>query len=291
MNQLIRICDVFDIRFLQIKYNDDEGDACAPTNAKEIGMSTTCCISITGMTCGACSAAIVQKLEAIAGVHRASVSLLLARATVSYETTGTLATSPTNLIEAIHKAGYGATLERRDATETIKRLDQTRQLLELRQAMSSASICSTVIVVLEYLPTLAGLKEATSHNSLSLVWIAVMLATKVQVYDAWQLHVRAWSCSGRKMTMDTLLSLSLLIGLGLAILQATLQDGQYSIAYASSGSLLTIVILAGRYLETVLKRESYRNIAMLFELQSEKEMYQLVESEVRLFGDPFQTWR
>lgn len=91
--------------------------------------------------------------------------------------------------------------------------------------------------------------------------------------------------------MDTLLSLSLLIGLGLAILQATLQDGQYSIAYASSGSLLTIVILAGRYLETVLKRESYRNIAMLFELQSEKEMYQLVESEVRLFGDPFQTWR
>lgn len=80
--------------------------------------------------------------------------------------------------------------------------------------------------------------------------------------------------------MDNLLSLSLALGLGLVILQGILGQERSSIAYASSGSFLTIVFLAGRYLEGVLKRESHRNLVALCELQVEKEKYQIIHSKV-----------
>lgn len=274
INQLIKICDAFDIRFLPIKCNDDEGDACASASTNEKGTSGTCRITIAGMTCSACSSTITQQIEAVDGVHRASVSLALARGTVSYNASET---TPAPLVSAVQKAGYEATLEGLDALGTVERLDQTQELHDLRQAISSASTFSTMIVGLEYMLALMQSKGVVPCPPQLLAWIALLLAFKVQVFDARSIHIQA--CV-QKMTMDTLLSLSLLLGLGLALLQALLQQERNSKVYASSGSFLIIVILAGRYLEAVLKRESYRNLATLYELQTEKKMYWLVKSEV-----------
>ncbi|CAG5184570.1 uncharacterized protein ALTATR162_LOCUS10975 [Alternaria atra] len=76
--------------------------------------------------------------------------------------------------------------------------------------------------------------------------------------------------------MDTLLSLSLIVGLGLSILQVT--SGTLTISsqpYASSGSFLTVVILAGRYLEAVIRREGNAHLIALYEMKKEKETYQI----------------
>lgn len=277
MKELIKICDVFDIRFLQVKYNDDEGEACAPASADEDTKSITSHLTIDGMTCSACSLAITQQLEALVGVHRASVSLALARATISYDFSKI---TPASLIGAVQKAGYDATLENLDALGTIERLNQTQDLHDMRQAISSASVCSTTIALLNYIP--AVIKHCANYPYFTsfLVWIALLLAFKVQVSSAWPIHSRAWSSGRRKMTMETLLSLSLLLGLGLALFKASAQETQKSIAYASSSSFLTIVVLSGRYLEAVLKRESHRNLVTLYELKAERELYRLVNSEV-----------
>ncbi|KAJ4363615.1 hypothetical protein N0V83_009911 [Neocucurbitaria cava] len=84
--------------------------------------------------------------------------------------------------------------------------------------------------------------------------------------------------------MDTLLSMSLLLGLFLTTLQSFVQVTPGARYYASSGSFLTVVILAGKYLEAVLRKEGNSNLAALYELQAEKETYRFSQSNVAVPG-------
>ena len=278
MNRIITACDAFDLHFLEIRYNDAE-DSCAPAQIQGLTESETCRISIDGMTCGACSAAITKELESVNGVFRASVSLALGRATISYDTR---LTTTNHLLQAIQDAGYDGTVGERSSHETIERLRQSDQLRSLRGTISSASLCAMVILALEYMPLFSpkGTLLATQYNIVS--WIILLLATRVQLWDAWSIHARAWSGQSRvAATMDTLLSLSLILGLGLAILQTSFGSfGASAQSYASSGSFLTVVILGGKYLEAVLQRESNMHLIALYEIQTEKEKYQLLESTI-----------
>lgn len=276
MNQLIKICDAFDISFLQIKYNDDDEEAgsCAPANIHRDTGSKSCHIAITGMTCSACASSIVQQLEGLDGVNRASVSLAIGRATVSYRTS---AIAPEALVEAVKEMGYAATAEE-DVSKTLAHLNQSSELLGLKQALSSASIYSSLIMGLDYMQLSTGSSASLQRSS---AFVALLLAAKVQILDIWAIHVQAWPRAGRRrMTMETLLSLSLLLGMGLALLQSCFGQQRESLAYASSGSFLTIVILAGKYLEAVFRKDSNRNLAALYELQAEREVYRLADKDV-----------
>lgn len=279
MNRLIHVCDTFDFRFLQIKYNDDEGDACAPAElAEEKSTSETCRISIDGMTCSACTSSITSHLERIEGVFRASVSLALGRATVSYDT---VLTTPKEMVAAIQDAGYDADLGAKSVDETIDRLRQFYELHDLKAAVSSASVCSMLIMGLEYMPALSLNGRSSPKVRYILACLVLLLAIRVQIWDGRSIHMRAWIRRGKqRANMDTLLSLSLLLGLGLAVLQLVVGSSENMQSHASSGSFLTIVILAGKYLEAILKRESNSNLAALYELQTEKETYRLTGTNV-----------
>lgn len=279
MNQLIKICDAFDISIFQIKYNDDDEErgACAPASIKRDTGSKSCHIAIIGMTCGACASSIVQRLEELDGVDRAGVSLAIGRATVSYRAS---VIALETVIEAVREMGYAASAGE-DVSKTLAHLNQSSELLGLKQALSSASICSSLILVLEYLQLSVGSSVSSSCLKRVSTYAALLLAAKVQVLDIWPIHAQAWSRPGRrKLTMETLLSLSLLLGMGLALLQSCVGRKRESLAYASSGSFLTIVILAGKYLEAVFRKESNRNLAALYELQAEREVYRLADTDV-----------
>ncbi|KAF2034806.1 hypothetical protein EK21DRAFT_55193 [Setomelanomma holmii] len=69
-----------------------------------------------------------------------------------------------------------------------------------------------------------------------------------------------------------------MLGFGLIVLQTnTGSFGNYQ-SYALTCSLLAVVILAGRYMEIVLRRESNSHLSALYEIQTEKEKYQPYES-------------
>lgn len=70
---------------------------------------------ITGMTCAACSARVEKAVSALDGVESCSVSLL----TNSMGVTGNA--SDSEIIEAVVKAGYGASLKLAKKTDTVKR--------------------------------------------------------------------------------------------------------------------------------------------------------------------------
>lgn len=279
MNRLIKACDTFDFRFFQIKYNDDEKeDSCAPIDRDEKTDFGSCRISIGGMTCGACVSSITKELESINGVFRASVSLALGRASVSYDP---MLTSTEQLLEAVRGVGYDATLGERSVEETIERLRQSHELEHLRVAISSGSVCASIILALEYAGNLTVFGHLSPLVTVTMPWILLGLAFRVQVWDAWAIHSRAWGGQNKQAaTMDTLLSMSLLVNLCLSTLHAVVRTSLDTHHYASSGSFLTVVILAGKYLEAVLRRESNSNLAALYELHAEKETYRFSQSNV-----------
>ena len=65
---------------------------------------------VTGMTCSACSAHVEKAVNKLEGVNRAEVSLMTNSMTVDYDE-GAL--SPDAIIQAVVRAGYGASLPRK----------------------------------------------------------------------------------------------------------------------------------------------------------------------------------
>ncbi|KAF2711408.1 heavy metal translocatin [Pleomassaria siparia CBS 279.74] len=282
MNRLIKACDVFDFRLVHIKYNDDERGSCAPIESEEGTNFGMCRISIDGMTCGACVSSVTKELESLHGVFRVGVSLALGRASVSYDPTFT---GSKQLLEAIRGIGYDATLGERSINETIERLRQSQELEQLRVAISSASICATIILALEYLEILSVFDTSPPVVPRTQKLVLLCLAFRVQIWDAWSIHLRAWTGKSRQTaTMDTLLSISLLLGICLTTIQSPLQTSSDARYYVSSGSFLTVIILAGKYLEAILRKESNSNLAALYELQTETEIYWFSQSKVAVPG-------
>ncbi len=64
-------------------------------------------LNVTGMSCAACSAHVEKALNKTPGVSQAVVSLMTNSATVTYDEN---TVSPPQLIEAVEKSGYGASL-------------------------------------------------------------------------------------------------------------------------------------------------------------------------------------
>ncbi len=67
-------------------------------------MSDTVTLTVTGMTCQHCVAAVREALQAVEGVQEAEVSLADNRATVKGQA------DPAALIAALQESGYTATL-------------------------------------------------------------------------------------------------------------------------------------------------------------------------------------
>ncbi len=64
-------------------------------------------LNVTGMSCAACSAHVEKALGKTAGVHQAAVSLMTNSASVTFDEN---TVTPAQLIEAVEKSGYGASI-------------------------------------------------------------------------------------------------------------------------------------------------------------------------------------
>src|SRR3954447_16116201 len=85
----------------------------------------TISILVTGMTCAACQARVQRTLQKQPAVEDAGVNLMLETATVRFRPE---AVSPEQLVEAIHRVGYGAELAPASASvlEAQEELDRAQ---------------------------------------------------------------------------------------------------------------------------------------------------------------------
>lgn len=95
-------------------------------------------VSIQGMTCGACSAAITKGLETLPGVSSASVSLITERASVKFDPSQV---TSADIIERIEDSGFDASL----INETNSSLLQTS--IQTTDTNNSPSISSATVAI------------------------------------------------------------------------------------------------------------------------------------------------
>lgn len=230
-------------------------------------MSTTDVeLDISGMTCASCATRIERKLNKLPGVE-ASVNYATEKARVRSSDVDT-----DRLIATVEAAGYGAAVPAPEVAVDDADADETRPLRD--RLIISAALALPVAV----------LSMAPALQFEYWQWLALTLTAPVAVWGAWPFH-RAAAINLRHgaATMDTLISLGVVAAFGWSLyalffggagmpgmtmtftLVGAPRAGGHEI-YLEVAALVTVFILAGRYIEARAKRASSEAMRALLEL-------------------------
>ena len=201
-------------------------------------------LRIGGMHCAACAGLIEQALARVEGVLAASVSASGERASVRWLPQ---ATRMTDIVAAIHRAGYEATpdtaLEAREARK-----------LEHRQAVWRffvASFCAMQVMMMATPSYVASGNELAPDLRQLLNWGSWLLSLPVMVFSAGPFLSGAWRCwRARRIGMDVPVALGVLVTF-IASTGATFDpDGLFGHeVYFDSLTMFVSFLLGGRLLE------------------------------------------
>ncbi|WP_144751096.1 heavy metal translocating P-type ATPase [Curtobacterium pusillum] len=229
-------------------------------------------LDITGMTCASCANRIERKLGKLPGVT-ATVNYATEKATVSGSSdTGAL-------IAAVESAGYGASVPAPPASSSPSSDDAAGDRTDdpsapLRQRLVVSAVLAVPVVVLSMVPVL---------QFPNWQWLALALAAPVAVWGALPFHRAAWvNARHGAATMDTLVSVGVLAAFGWSLYALFLGDAgmpgmhmtfswfatdpEASDLYLEVASAVTVLILAGRYMEARAKQQSGAALRALLEL-------------------------
>ena len=226
-------------------------------------------LPIEGMTCASCANRIEKRLNGLDGVE-ASVNYATEAASVEYDA---LAVGPEQLIEAVERAGYRATLPSTEPAAAEQAGDDPLTLL--RRRMLFATALALPVFVLAMVPAL----QFDNWQ-----WLSLQLATPVVLWAGWPFHKAAWqNLRHGEATMDTLISVGTLAAWGWSLYALFLGDaGQTGMTmpfellpergggtdeiYLEVAAVVTAFILAGRYFEARAKRRAGAALEALLEL-------------------------
>jgi len=258
-------------------------------------------IPVTGMTCAACQSFVQRTIAGEAGVHDATVNLMLHNATVIYDPR---IVSPEGLIEKIRSTGYGAELPVEDESvlEQQERHDE-EQLREYRTLRLKAivSVLAGLAAMLISIPLMSmnaagGLQRMKdpfmswsmrvldpalrrvipwlySFSDNAIRWCLLVLAVLIAGWAGRHFYVKAWSALRHKTAdMNTLVAL----GTGAAFVYSaasTIAPGffiAHGIApdiYFEAGILIIGLVLVGNTLESRAKGQTALALRKLVQLQ------------------------
>jgi Cu+-exporting ATPase len=199
-------------------------------------------LELEGMTCAACAARIDKALNKLDGVE-ASVNFATEKAAVRYDD-GRVALE--DLVAAVEGAGYGASLTRAEGERGSR--------LGLRLAVAAGLTLPVALIAM--VPPLGfdGWE-----------WVALALTTPVWAWAGWPFHRAALkSLRHRGATMDTLISLGTTAAYVWSLVALlALEDAD---VYFEVVSVITTLILLGRWLESRARRRSGAALRALLEL-------------------------
>jgi len=202
-------------------------------------------LPITGMSCASCATRVERSLNEVQGVT-ATVNYATERATVDYDDA---AVAAEQLVGAVEAAGYGALLP------GAEHADDRDTAVSLRRRLAVSAALSLPVLLLSMLPSL----QFDGWE-----WVAFALATPVVLWGALPFHVATWAnARHRAVTMDTLISVGVLAAWGWSVYALFAPDTDM---YFETASVITTLILAGRYLEARAKRSAGAAIRALLEL-------------------------
>jgi Cu+-exporting ATPase len=221
-------------------------------------------LSVRGMTCASCVAAVERGLLAIPSVFSASVNLATETAVVE--------ASPTvqndDLIRAVAATGYTAT----PLEETAPDEDKVARDLEIRRLGRKALVGGllSMPLMLGSFPTWFPWwpRLLTEHL------VLFLLATPVHVWVGWQFHRGFWAAlRHRTADMNTLVSVGTSAGYLYSVLVTFVPSvfatgGLEAGVYFETVAVLHTLIILGRYLEARARGRTSEAIKKLMGLQA-----------------------
>jgi Cu+-exporting ATPase len=264
------------------------------TTPDQLAEASSVELVIGGMTCASCAARIEKKLNKLEGVS-ATVNYATEKAKVTYAGTVT----PQDLVAVVEATGYTAALPAAKvsatvATGDIEKDEKDDEVSLLRQRLEISAYLTLPVLLWSMIPAL----QFDNWQ-----WLALTLASPVVVWGALPFH-RAALTNARHgaATMDTLISVgvgaawlwslwALLFG-GAAMpgvrmtfeLLPSREGGQNNI-YLEVASVVTVLILSGRYFEAKAKKRSGAALRALLNLGAKDVAVLRDGSEVRIPTD------
>ncbi|AHG39390.1 cation-transporting ATPase transmembrane protein [Pseudomonas syringae CC1557] len=222
--------------------------------------TTTFDLPISGMTCASCAGRVERALAKVPGVNSVTVNLANERAHV----TSAPHIDPRTLVDAVSRAGYGATLVQDRHAEADKK---RRHLHRERWALLLA-IALALPLITPMLLTSLGV-----HWMLP-AWAQFAMATPVQFILGARFYVAAWKAvRAGAGNMDLLVAIGTSAGYGLSVYQwLSASPGTAPHLYFEASAVVIALVLLGKYLESRAKRQTASAIRALEALRPDRAL-------------------
>ena len=208
-------------------------------------------LSVPGMRCGGCMAAVEKTLAALEGVAHARVNLSTKRVTVRWRKVGDAAP---DVIGALERRGYPAHLFSFDTDA------KDPELSRLLKALAVAGFCAMNIMLLS-VSVWFGADEATRQ---AFHLVSAALAFPAILYSGRIFYLSAWSALRHGRTnMDVPISIGVTLAFGLSLYD-TLHGAPH--AYFDAATTLLFFLLIGRTLDHVMREKARSAVSGLARL-------------------------
>ena len=224
--------------------------------------------SVTGMNCAACSARVEKAVSKVEGVTVCNVNLL----TNSMEVEGTA--TPKNVIKAVKKAGYGATLKNNSVANNK---GDENSLVESDTQKVVIRLIASVIFLLPLMYVSMGammwgwpLPEAISNNHIAMGFLQMVISTIILVIN------QKFFINGFKGVIHLAPNMDALVALGsgasyvysVAVIFKMILNYETGMPdlYFESAAMILVLITVGKMLEAHSKGKTTNAIKSLMEL-------------------------
>lgn len=279
---LVKAC-----QFLQfdddIRYNEDGGlkqsqshqsfHTEAKIASQPSSQPSALVLSLSGLTCAACVGNVERVLSDIPSVEHARVSSPLQQATVVAQKGHALDVK--NLISAVSSIGYGAEIGPRSPKEIIDMLQSRQEVEDLKRSFASVARYAALMQTVGYAASKLENRWPNSGLRALSLGLALALAAYSQFRHVSWIHSDGWKAlSHTNPNMNTLVSLSVSMGLSFSLVDLLVR-GELASSYHGATVGLTLVILAGRCLEALSRRQLSRDILAVYKPLMELEFTKL----------------
>jgi P-type Cu2+ transporter len=206
-------------------------------------------LSVPGVHCAACIAAIEGALNNTHGIAQARVNLSTRRLSVKWR-----GEAPPPVVEALKALGYDVHLF------DVDRDDHDPELQRLVRALAVAGFATMNIMLL----SVSVWSGADAETRRAFYWISALLALPALVYCGRIFYASAWSVLRRGRTnMDVPISAGVVLAFGLSVYDTATNAPH---AYFDAATSLLFFLLIGRTLDHVMRRKARSAVAGLARL-------------------------
>jgi len=232
--------------------------------------------TLTGMTCAACAARIEKGVAKVTGVMTANVNFAMAKLTVEVGA----GISERDIIVAVEKVGYGASLAQTQTSDSADREKAAREaeVNEQKKLFIVSALFSLPLAF--YMLAEVLMLEAYVPRLIFNPYFQLIMATPVQFYAGYQFYRDAFvALRHGSANMAVLVAMGTSAAYFFSLYHTLTAVGM--VYYETSAIIITLVIL-GRMLEAVAKGRTSEAIKKLIGLQAKTALVVRGDAEVTI---------